>query len=131
MDRSFVKQVCSLGMICNIIPSYKLWHKAMDMYEPIWCLDISGLAVQSLNCNGPVQWAYCVFLEFLFIVTVFIFRTRLYSKSRQFFLPSINLVIWVMFIPSSHLIHNEFAFNIWDSCCVKTYSLSTSIEVYS
>lgn len=63
----------------NVIPSHPLWHEAMDVYEPIWYLDVSGLALQSLNCNGPVQWLYNIFLELMLIALLYIFRTKAFS----------------------------------------------------
>lgn len=63
----------------NVIPSHPLWHEAMDIYEPIWYLDGSGLALQSLNCNGPIQWLYNIFLELMLIALLYIFRTKAFS----------------------------------------------------
>lgn len=70
---SSAEEIRSPGVIRNT-PSHKLWREAMGMYEPIWYLDISGLAVQSLNCNRPLQSVYCVFLDFMFIATLFHFQ---------------------------------------------------------
>lgn len=56
------------AMKADIIPSWTLWHKARDIYEPIWFLDLSRLAVKTSDVicnkrNGPIHWVHAVFLE--------------------------------------------------------------------